>query len=81
MAPRFAVAWAPKRLRDTKLAAGWGLYYDTLSLEMLSRHQEQISFATFYPAAGGAIGPVATTFLVDDRALRAPYWEGRARQI
>jgi hypothetical protein len=73
LAPRFAVAWAPKRLPDTKFSAGWGVYYDSMTLDMLSREQEQTSLATFYPVSGAAIGPVATAFLVNDRALRAPY--------
>ncbi len=73
VAPRFAVAWAPKRLADTKLSAGWGVYYDSISLDTISRDQEQISLATFYPPGGAAIGPLATSFLVNDRALSSPY--------
>jgi hypothetical protein len=73
IAPRFAVAWAPKRLADTKFSAGWGVYYDSISLDLVSRHQEQISLATFYSPDGAPLGPVTTSFLVDDRRLRAPY--------
>jgi hypothetical protein len=73
VAPRLAVAWAPKRLADTKFSAGWGVYYDSINLELVSREQEQTSLATFYPPSGSPIGPLATSFLVNDRALRAPF--------
>ena len=73
VAPRLAVAWAPKRLPDTKFSAGWGVYYDSISLDIISRQQEQISLATFYSPAGVLLGPVATSFLVNDQSLRAPY--------
>jgi hypothetical protein len=73
VAPRLAFAWAPKRLGGTKFSAGWGMYYDSITLDMISREQEQTSLATFYPRAAPAIGPVATAFLVNDRALRAPF--------
>ena len=32
VAPRAAVAWAPRALHDTKFSAGWGIYYDAISL-------------------------------------------------
>lgn len=73
VAPRLAVAWAPKRLADTKFSAGWGMYYDAISLEVLSRSQDQISLSTFYTPAGIPTGPVATTFLPPARSLQTPY--------
>ncbi len=73
VAPRVAVAWAPKRLSDTKFSAGWGVYYDSISLDLISRRQEQVSLATFYSPAGLPTGPVATSFVVNDQTLRAPY--------
>jgi hypothetical protein len=77
MAPRLAVAWAPKRLADTKLSLGWGVYYDAISLDLLSRHQDQVSLATFYSPAGAVMGPVETAFLPPAQSLRAP-WAGVA---
>jgi len=73
VAPRFAVAWSPKRLQNTKFSAGWGVYYDAISLELISRAQDQVSLATFYSPLGVALGPVSSSFLVNDRALRSPY--------
>lgn len=77
-APRIAVAWAPKRLADTKFSAGWGVYYDAISLDLVSRHQDQVSVATFYSPGGAPVmGPVLTSFLPPAGSLRAP-WAGVA---
>jgi hypothetical protein len=73
VSPRFAAAFAPRRLRDTKFAVGFGTFYDALSLRTLTRHQDQISLATFYSPNGTiSRGPVETFFLADEEALRAP---------
>jgi len=72
VAPRVAVAWAPRQLRDTKISAGWGIYYDAISLGTIAR-PGQISLSTFYPPEGGPpIGPVPTSFQVFDSALVTP---------
>jgi hypothetical protein len=72
VAPRLSAAWTPKALAGTKLSAGWGIYYDAISLEIVSRQQDQTSFATFYLPNGIVHGPVPTTFQVNENALRAP---------
>jgi hypothetical protein len=76
-APRLALAWAPKRLADTKFSVGWGVYYDAISLDLITRQQDQISLATFYSPAGTVMGPVETAFLAPAQSLRAP-WAGVA---
>jgi hypothetical protein len=73
VAPRLAVAWAPRRLPDTKFSAGWGMYYDAIPLDIISSRQDQISLATFYSPAGAVMGPVTTSFLVNERSLRTPW--------
>jgi len=73
IAPRVAVAWAPKSLPDTKFSAGWGLYYDAISLGIVAPQTDQVSLSTFYLPGGGTVGPVATSFLVNDHTLAAPY--------
>lgn len=71
--PRISAVYAPKWLHDTKLAAGFGIFHDALSLGPLAQHQDQISLSTFFPLNGLLQrGPVATAFLVNDRELRAP---------
>jgi hypothetical protein len=74
VAPRFSVAWSPSHLGQTKISAGWGVYYDALSLQTVSQQQDQISLATFYLPNGTVMGPVASTFQANDRSLKAPYY-------
>jgi hypothetical protein len=75
VAPRLAVAWAPKRLRGAKISAGWGVYYDAISLGMLARDQGMTSFSTFFLPDGTVHGPVPTSFVVDGRALSTPKYQ------
>jgi hypothetical protein len=73
-APRFSVAWAPRGLRDTKFSAGWGIYYDAIPLDTVTRQQDQSSLATFYSPEGVASGTLLTQFQVDGRTLKMPYY-------
>ncbi|HTP35817.1 MAG TPA: carboxypeptidase regulatory-like domain-containing protein [Candidatus Acidoferrales bacterium] len=74
VAPRVAVAWAPHQLRDTKISAGWGIYYDAISLGTIAS-PNQVSLSTFYPPDGPPIGPVPTSFQVNDSVLRTPRFQ------
>jgi carboxypeptidase family protein len=71
--PRLAFAWAPKRLHETKIAGGYGVFYDALMLGIIAQGQDQVSYSTFF-LPGGMIqrGPVMTEFLVNQQQLRAP---------
>ncbi len=70
--PRFSVAYAPKWMGETKVAAGFGVFHDELTLSTLTQNQDQISLSTFFLPNGEVRGPVETAFLVNDRALRVP---------
>ena len=72
VAPRFAAAWSPGWLRDTKVSAGWGVYHDAINLDTVTRQQDQISLSTFNLPNGMVYGPVPTSFVADDRVLRTP---------
>lgn len=72
VAPRAAVAWSPHRMHDTKISAGWGIYYDAISLGLMARQQDQMSLSTFFLPDGIVHGPVATSFQVNDRQLSTP---------
>ena len=76
LAPRFSVAWSPRRLGGTKFSAGWGVYHDAIPLELVSMQQDQTSLATYFLPGGGVKGPVPTVFQVEDQKLRAPYFRG-----
>jgi hypothetical protein len=75
VAPRLAIAWAPNRLKDTKFSAGWGVYYDSISLGLLGQAQDQISQSIFYPPGLPSIGPVPTAFQVNNQALDTPKYQ------
>lgn len=75
VAPRFSMVWSPQRLGGTKFSAGWGVYHDAIPLELVSMQQDQTSLATYFLPGGGMKGPVPTVFQVDDRTLRAPYFQ------
>lgn len=71
--PRLSAAWAPRWLKQTKIAGGFGIFYDALSLGTLTRHQDQISLATFFDPTGlPRRSPVETMFLVNERELDVP---------
>jgi hypothetical protein len=70
--PRLAVAYAPKWLHDTKVAAGVGIFHDALTLGIFGR-QNQASLSTFFDPVGRVTGgPLETAFQVDARGLGAP---------
>ena len=72
-APRLAAAWAPKALGGLKLSAGWGIYYDTVTLAMQALSEEQSSLTIWYAPDGTPQGPaMQSVYLVDIRTLRTP---------
>ena len=81
VAPRVAVAWAPHQLRETKFSAGWGIYYDAISLSLISQQQDQVSLSTFYPVGAPPIGPVPIAFQVNDQMLRTPRYQSASFNV
>ncbi len=72
-APRLALAWAPKKSGGTKFSAGWGVYYDSVTLARLALGSDQTSLTTFYSPAGARIGtPMETAYIVNAHDLRTP---------
>ena len=74
VAPRFSATWAPHGLPDTKFSAGWGVYYDAISMGAITRQQDQVSLSTFFLPGGIVNGPVQTAFQVNEQALEVPYY-------
>ncbi|HWQ57077.1 MAG TPA: carboxypeptidase regulatory-like domain-containing protein [Bryobacteraceae bacterium] len=71
--PRISAAWAPSVAGDLKLSAGYGIFHDSLSLGILTRHQGQISYSTFFdPNGTEPRGPVPTAFFLNENELRVP---------
>jgi len=73
VAPRLAIAWSPRALHGTKFSAGWGIYYDAINLGLITHPPDQVSLSTFYPSPGAPIGPVPTSFAVNESGIRAPF--------
>ncbi|MDE3196267.1 MAG: TonB-dependent receptor, partial [Acidobacteriota bacterium] len=72
-APRLAASWTPKLLGGTKLSAGWGLFYNATSLDLLALSQEQTSIATYFSPSGLQIGiPIESRFALTPNSLRLP---------
>lgn len=72
-APRFAAAWSPDWAGGARFSAGWGVFYDAVTLNMLALSQEQESISTFYSPTGAVIGgPIVTEFELAKRDLRLP---------
>lgn len=73
ISPRLAVAWAPRWAGGAKLSAGIGVFHDALNLRTLSLHLDQRVVSVFYGRDGRpTAGPVETSFVLNDRDLRAP---------
>ena len=66
-APRFAVAWAPGFLRDTKFSAGWGIYYDAISLALSRASRTRSASRRSISPGGVPQGQCQTAFLVNER--------------
>jgi hypothetical protein len=72
-APRLAAAWSPKWSGGARFAAGWGIFYDAITLNQLALSQEQNSVATFYgPTGAVTAGPIETLYVLDPHDLRLP---------
>lgn len=72
-APRLAASWSPKLLGGTKLSAGWGVFYDPVTLTTLALSQEQTSVSTYYAPNGTQIGvPITSMFILRPGDLRLP---------
>jgi hypothetical protein len=73
IAPRLSAAWAPKWAGGAKFAAGWGVFYDAVTLGMLALSQEQSSISNFYGPTGTlTAGPIETSYVLKPDNLRLP---------
>jgi hypothetical protein len=73
VAPRLSAAWSPKWAGGARFAAGWGVFYDALTLNTIALSQEQTSITTFFEPSGQALGsPVQTQFALLPANLRLP---------
>lgn len=59
--PRAAVSWSPFASNKTRVAAGYAITHDQVTLDALSRPLDQIAETTQYTANGSPAGPATAT--------------------
>ena len=73
VSPRAGVVWAPRRLRDIRIAAGFGRVFDATSLRLMARPLDQFAVTTFYlPDGQVERGPEVTLFTIPDSRPARP---------
>ncbi|MCI0665400.1 MAG: TonB-dependent receptor, partial [Acidobacteria bacterium] len=73
ISPRLAFTYFPRRNGETKLSAGFGFFYDSTNLTLVTHHLTGQRFDLFYTRDGKTQrGEVETVFAVNERDLRAP---------
>lgn len=73
LAPRLGLAWSPPNLDSSKIAAGFGVIYETASLRVFSRPLDQYALTTFYDRLGKPWrGPAVSLFDIEPVPLRRP---------
>lgn len=72
LSPRLSAAYAPRWLRGVKAAAGYGIFYDAVTLEVLSRPSDQGTFSQFFAPTGAVSSVLATSFRMPAHGLRFP---------
>jgi hypothetical protein len=80
ISPRIAGTWVLDSRGDTKLSAGFGVFYDATAIFLISRPQagtriDQFFNSDGFPAVnpdGSPIGPVLSFFTADLHSLQAP---------
>ncbi len=72
LSPRLSAAYAPRWLRGTKAAAGYGIFYDVVTLDVLSRPYDQGTYSQFFSPSGAVSSVLATSFVMPPNRLEFP---------
>ena len=73
VSPRAGLVWSPAKLRDVRIAAGFGRVFDATNLRMFARPFDQFSVTTlFQPDGQIELGPVVTRFAINDSRPARP---------
>ena len=72
LSPRISAAYAPRWLQGIKAAGGYGIFYDTVTLDVLSRPSDQGAFSQFFAPSGAVSSVLATTFRMPAHGLEFP---------
>ncbi len=72
VSPRLGVAWAPPRLQNTKISAGYAVIREASNLRLFTRPLDQYVLTTHFLPGGGFIGPQVSLFAIDNHDLLTP---------
>jgi len=73
LSPRFATTWVLDSSGDTKLSAGFGLFYDATAIFLIARPRAGTRIDQFFDQNGSPNGgPVESSFAADLHSLQAP---------
>ena len=70
--PRAAFSWAPLGLSRTRIAGGYAITHDAVTMGMLGLPLDQTAYTTQYNSSGGSLGPAALTTFAIPGALSLP---------
>ena len=71
--PRLAATWVPDSSGNTKLSAGFGVFYDATAIFLVARPRTGTRIDQFFDQNGLPIGgPVLSSFTADLHSLQAP---------
>lgn len=71
--PRLAFSWSPFAAGRTRIAGGYAITHDAITLDMLGRPLDQTALTTEYNATGTPIGPAEpTTFAIGNTGFDLP---------
>jgi outer membrane receptor protein involved in Fe transport len=72
ISPRFSTTYVLDSTGKTKVSAGFGMFYDATPIFLIARPRAGSRLDVFFPATGGTIGPIASTFTANTTTLQAP---------
>jgi TonB dependent receptor-like, beta-barrel len=71
--PRLAATWVLDNSGNTKLSAGFGVFYDATAIFLIARPHAGTRTDYFFDEKGfPAVGPVVSSFTADPHSLQAP---------
>lgn len=76
VAPRVGLAWMPPGRESLKVAAGFGIVYETPSLRVFTRPLDQYSLTTYYDRQGRVTrGPAVTLYQIEPQRYPRPRYQ------
>ena len=82
LGPRAGFAWSPPGTKHTKISGGWGIVYDSTSLSLISRPQDQYALVTGFNPDGSLLpGPAPSVFAIYNVHLKSPRYSNWSASV